>query len=196
VLRRLSARRSTAGVGAPAARLGSAARRRRHGAARPRPGRRLRERARVPVSAPDGCVVAFAAYAAPVPGDALFGRTVDPSLEVLCTNPAALGGGSGALTAIFATRPFAPSVIGTGMQASGAGLPRATPWTAFTGRYTARCSNAAGPSVLEVTAVPGARPIPALPDARWGLHLADANVALGTRADRVRRQIAASAARN
>jgi hypothetical protein len=33
-------------------------------------------------------------------------------------------------------------------------------------------------------------PIIPSPDARWGLHLADANIALGTLGDLVRRQIA------
>jgi Protein of unknown function (DUF3089) len=40
-----------------------------------------------------GCVIAFSSFNAPVPPVAVFGRTTDPALEVLCTNPAALGGG-------------------------------------------------------------------------------------------------------
>jgi hypothetical protein len=69
-----------------------------------------------------GCIMAFSTFNAPVPPNALFGRntdptlfggTIDPALEVLCTNPAALGGGSGRITPVYPTKPFAPSVIGT-----------------------------------------------------------------------------------
>jgi hypothetical protein len=35
-----------------------------------------------------------------------------------------------------------------------------------------------------------------VPDATWGLHLADGNIALGTLADHVRRQIAIYARRD
>ena len=40
-----------------------------------------------------GCVVAFSTFDAPVPATSNFGRSGDPNLEVLCTNPASLGGG-------------------------------------------------------------------------------------------------------
>jgi hypothetical protein len=47
------------------------------------------------------------------------------------------------------------------------------------GSYTARCANSNGAHVLEITARNGAQtPTPA-PDPTWGLHLLDANVALG-----------------
>ena len=62
-----------------------------------------------------GCVMAFSTFDAPVPNDTKFGRpnTLNgPGLattgDVLCTNPAALGGGSALLTSVFPTEPFAP----------------------------------------------------------------------------------------
>ena len=46
------------------------------------------------------CVVAFSTFNGPVPANAGFGRTTVPGQEVLCTNPAALGGGEAKLTTI------------------------------------------------------------------------------------------------
>ena len=61
-----------------------------------------------------GCVIAFSTFNAPVPTNAHL-RPHDrrrPALEVLCTNPAALGGGSAKLTPIYPSAPFAASLIG------------------------------------------------------------------------------------
>ena len=138
-----------------------------------------------------GCILAFSTFNAPVPPGALFGRTTDPALEVLCTNPAAFGGGSVRSTPIFPTKPFAPSVIGAAANLATQGLPKPnTPWAAFPRGYRARCSHADGASVLQVGPV-GNSPfkLTATPDATWGTHLADGNVALGTLVDVVRRQI-------
>jgi hypothetical protein len=139
-----------------------------------------------------GCVVAFSTFNAPVPPVALFGRTTDPALEVLCTNPAALGGGSGRLTPIYPTKPFAPSVIGAAASAALTGLPKPrTPWASFPDGYVGRCSHADGASVLRIKPMSGSPFIlTPTPDATWGTHLADANVALGNLTDLVRRQIA------
>jgi hypothetical protein len=147
-----------------------------------------------------GCIMAFSSFNAPVPPNALFGRntdptlfgqTIDPALEVLCTNPAALGGGSGRITPVYPTKPFAPSVIGTLANSATQGLPKPkTLWSAFPRGYRARCSHADGASVLQISPV-GSSPltITPTPDATWGTHLADGSVALGTLVDLVRRQI-------
>jgi hypothetical protein len=138
-----------------------------------------------------GCVVAFSGFNAPVPANALFGRSPDPALEVLCTNPAALRGGSGPVTAIYPTKPFADSVIGAAANAAISGLPKPrTPWATFPDVYTARCSRAGGASVLQLRARGNAFGLTAVPDATWGVHLADANIAWGNLSDLVRRQIA------
>jgi hypothetical protein len=138
-----------------------------------------------------GCVVAFSGFNAPVPANALFGRSTDPALEVLCTNPAALRGGSAPVTALYPTKPFAASVIGAAANAATSGLPRPrTPWVTFPDVYSARCSKADGASVLQLTPRGGVLDLTPVPDATWGVHLADANVAWGDLSDLVRRQIA------
>ena len=138
-----------------------------------------------------GCVVAFSGFNDPVPADARFGRSTDPALEVLCTNPAALRGGSAPVTSIYPTKPFATSVIGAAANAAVSGLPKPkTPWATFPSGYRARCSKADGASVLQLEPRGNVFDLTALPDATWGLHLADANIALGDLSDLVRRQIA------
>ncbi len=144
--------------------------------------------------------MAFSSFNAPVPPGALFGRntdpslfgqTIDPALEVLCTNPAALGGGSGRITPVYPTKPFAPSVIGAAANFATQGLPKPkTPWSAFPRGYSARCSHADNASVLQVSPVDGssAFTLTPTPNAAWGTHLADGNIALGTLVDLVRRQ--------
>jgi hypothetical protein len=137
-----------------------------------------------------GCVVAFSTFGATPPADAVFGRAgLGRSLvptentkgtEVLCTNPAALGGGSAPLTSLYPSAPFAPgSTIGALTTQVGLPTPSAsTPWIeaqAFTGA----CSSEGGINVLKITGLPGAPALRALPDATWGLHLVDANIALG-----------------
>jgi hypothetical protein len=138
-----------------------------------------------------GCVLAFSGFGGPVPANALFGRATNPANEILCTNPAALAGGSGKLTSVYPTKPFAPSAIGAAANAATSGLPKPnTPWAAFEKAYTARCSHAGGASVLQLRPASNVFTLTPVPDVTWGLHLADANIALGNLADLVRRQIA------
>ena len=137
-----------------------------------------------------GCVVAFSTFNAPVPDGALFGRVSQPGLEVLCTNPAALGGGSAKLTPIYPSAPFAESVIGAAANFAIGDLPRPkTVWAGFPDSYSGKCSKAGGASVFQVKPLRGAHQFTPSPDATWGLHLTDANIALGELADLVRRQI-------
>jgi hypothetical protein len=139
-----------------------------------------------------GCVVAFSAFNAPVPPDAAFGRAA-PGREVLCTNPAALAGGEGTLLPVYPREPFAPGTpIGALVAAMGAPMPASTAtWLAFPGSYTGRCVNEGGANVLQVTPAPGAPALAPMPAPTWGLHLADANIALGNLAALVRGQAAA-----
>jgi Protein of unknown function (DUF3089) len=136
------------------------------------------------------CVVAFSTFDAPVPSNALFGRTSEPGLRILCTNPAALGGGSAKLDTVLPSKPFAPGTtigIATGLI----GYPQvgaATPWIEAKGAYAGRCSSADDANVLQITDQPGAVHLNAVPDATWGLHLADANIALGNLSRLVRGQ--------
>jgi hypothetical protein len=140
-----------------------------------------------------GCVVAFSIYNAPAPQNSIFGRTSVKGMEVLCTNPAALGGGSGKLDTIFPTAPFAPgSTIAAGISLLNNRIPAAsTTWISVPGAYSAHCSSAGGADVLQVKALDGAPELSASPDATWGLHLTDENLGLGNLLDLVRSQTAA-----
>ena len=137
-----------------------------------------------------GCVVAFSTFNAPVPANSLFGRSTQPGREVLCTNPGALGGGRATFTPIYPSARFADSVIGAAANLAIGDLPRPkTAWAGFPGSYSGRCSKADGASVLQVKPLHGAHEFTPTPDATWGLHLTDANIALGQLANLVRRQI-------
>ncbi len=154
-----------------------------------------------------GCVIAFSTFDQPVPPNSLFGRPGGPGSSsaphgsiVLCTNPAALGGGKGLVTPIVPTAPFAP---GTSIAAGVALLhmqrpvpaPR-TVWYSLPGAYRAYCSSTNGAHVLEVSAVDGAETLTPSPDPTWGLHLVDANIALGNLVQIVSSQATAYKARH
>jgi hypothetical protein len=144
-----------------------------------------------------GCVMAFSTFDAPVPPDSKFGRPggipaagLPATGDVLCTNPAALGGGSALLTTVFPSQPFAPgTTIGIATQAVGQTTPTGvtTPWFQLQG-YNGACDAANNAHVLQISAVGGAPTLHAVPDASWGLHLVDANIALGNLTADVSRQ--------
>jgi pimeloyl-ACP methyl ester carboxylesterase len=136
------------------------------------------------------CVIAFSTFNATPPPTAVFGRADSqpaavngkavPNTEVLCTNPAALGGGSAPITSLYPSTPFAPGTT-IGALTTQVGLPTpaiSTPWIEAQA-YSAQCSSEGGANVLRITGAPGAPELHALPDATWGLHLVDANIALG-----------------
>jgi hypothetical protein len=137
------------------------------------------------------CVIAFSTFDDPVPSNSLFGRTTSPGKQVLCTNPAALGGGSGKANVIYPRKPFAPGAIAAGISILGQPQPAAsTPWISFPGAYRAACSSADGADVLQITPLGGSPKLHPSPDATWGLHLVDANIELGNLIDLVRREAA------
>lgn len=134
-----------------------------------------------------GCVIAFSTFDRPPPKDTLFGKpgilgqTGPKGDIVLCTNPAALAGGTGIVNPIFPSAPFDPaSVLSIGIRVLGLTQPHPhTVWTSEPGAYSARCVNDGGAHVLMVTARHGAQTAAPSPTAQWGLHLVDANIALG-----------------
>ena len=140
-----------------------------------------------------GCVIAFSTFNEPAPEGAVFGRTGTKGLEVLCTNPAALGGGSAPITPISPSAPFAPgTTIAAAITITGVKLPTApTPWVEIPNAYTAHCSTAGGADVLQIAPRKGAPVYRPSPDPTWGLHLVDANIALGNLVDLVKSQISA-----
>jgi hypothetical protein len=144
-----------------------------------------------------GCVIAFSTFDEPPPANALFGRTTVAGDQVLCTNPAALAGGAAKVDPVFPSAPFAPgTVIAAGISLLKITQPTApTPWISEPGAYRARCSSAGGANVLQVTALGGAQTATPSPDPTWGLHLLDANIALGNLISVVRAEANAYAAR-
>lgn len=153
-----------------------------------------------------GCVIAFSTFDQPVPSFSLFGRPIQlpgfpPAPKgdvVLCTNPAALAGGTGVLDPIFPTAPLPHSNPLFGANAAlGLKVPKAKTvfWTE-PGAYTARCSSANDANVLEITPRDGAvKPNPS-PSAEWGLHLIDAGLSLGNLITIVKDESAAYVARH
>ncbi len=132
-----------------------------------------------------GCVVAWSTFNGPVPADSIFGRTTEPGMQVLCAYP-----GSRSLQTIMPTTPFAPgTTIGVATMLVGFPTPpTTTAWAEYDQAYRGACSSADNANVLQITDQPGAPHLNAIPDATWGLHLADANIALGNLTGMVRKQ--------
>jgi Protein of unknown function (DUF3089) len=127
-----------------------------------------------------GCVIAFSTFNAQPPADSLFGRNTVEGTHVLCTNPAALGGGPGKLDPILPSKPFAPGSISTANTLLMITQPMPTTvWATAPGSYGARCSSAGGANVLLISPLDGAQNPHPSPTPQWGLHLLDANIALG-----------------
>jgi hypothetical protein len=140
-----------------------------------------------------GCVIAFASFRAtvPPPGNSRFGKAPE-GMQAVCTNPAALGGGSGMLDAYLS-----PGRIATGSDDvpapfawTAAAKPVTTPFVKVPGLLSAACVADEHGSYLAVTLHPtpgGARSNDISGDVvvngqvleDWGLHLIDANLTMG-----------------
>ncbi len=145
-----------------------------------------------------GCVIAFSTFDAPPPANSLFGRTTAPGEHVLCTNPARLAGAGTTVHPIFPSAPFAPgTLIAAGISLLKLTQPHPpTVWSSEPGAYSAYCSDRGGADVLRIVPRGGAQTPAPSPDAAWGLHLIDANIALGDLVTVVRREAAAYADRH
>jgi hypothetical protein len=144
-------------------------------------------------SSQTGCVISYSTFNQTPPDNARFGRTdtdpvgsalnlpTGPQVEVLCTDPAALAKTHGALESLLPSQPFAPGVIAALLINLYGGPPPSsdTPWLSPTDHYTGRCETSNGANVLMLSPVAGARKLNPSPDATWGVHLVDINIALG-----------------
>jgi hypothetical protein len=146
-----------------------------------------------------GCVVAYSTFNETPPDNTLFGKPggrlgealgfpTGPEYEVLCTNPAALAGGSAELETLVNSAPV-PGLIGAGLSImyGGPQPSAATSWIRPQDHYTGECVESNGANVLMISPVGSARRLNPSPDATWGLHLADVNIALGNLVDYVGR---------
>lgn len=158
--------------------------------------------ANIPLCTADGqtgCVVSYASFrdTSPPPETSFFGR-VRAGSEVLsevpdavaaCTNPAALAGGAADLQTYFPTERL-QTVTGTDELAD---EPVTTPFVALPGLLSGECVSEGGLDYLEVTvdgdpSDPRVDDIPGDLTPEWGLHLVDANIAMGDLVDRVGEQ--------
>ena len=128
-----------------------------------------------------GCVIAYSSFDRKPPADSMFGRPGQgvsvqsnqmrsAGMQVVCTNPAVLGGGAAELQDRFYS-------LGTEVL----GQPVTTPWVAYPGLYKAQCKSQGGATWLQVTATPG-DPRPKVSNKLgplWGLHGDDASLAMG-----------------
>lgn len=136
-----------------------------------------------------GCVIAYNAFSGSPPTGALFGTpNAGQRGDVeLCTNPAALGGGTGRLVSMY--RLLLPTQDVAGSLGFGLGIldppSVSTPWVEFAQDYAGRCVRGEdGTNVLIIGTTTRAAPTLApVPDAAWGLHVDDPNLALGNLVD-------------
>jgi hypothetical protein len=142
-----------------------------------------------------GCVIAYSTFDHEPPADSLFGRPRRAAAgeQILCTNPAALAGGSGQLDAYFPARRLGGPINFTTEPLA------PTPWLHYADRFTGACKSAEGADWLQVDddqPPPGDEFV--LREAlgpTWGFHVYDTNVALGSLVDVVRSQTAAYGSR-
>lgn len=126
-----------------------------------------------------GCVIAYSSFPSQPPSDSLFGipgqgvslqseQTATKGLQVLCVNPAALGGGTAGLS------PYFPASAVGGVT---------TPWVSFPALYSATCQHSGTTTWLQVTDIGShsdKRPRVTEADGPlWGYHTYDVNLALG-----------------
>lgn len=152
-----------------------------------------------------GCVISYVTFRAdaPPPADALFGNTSTEGQEVVCANPAALGGGSAELHAYLSkdgagasAEPMGPWLVGEDAE------PVETPFVSVPGLLSAECKS--GYLALTVNSDSEDQRVDAIVgdvvtngeiQAGWGLHLIDVHVAMGDLIEVVKAQAAAFAER-
>ena len=141
-----------------------------------------------------GCAIAYASFRStiPPPENSRFGRSqATTRCRPRASNPAALAGGSGELHAYLSTA--GSSIVGSAAQPQPWVTPAKTietPFVSVPGLLTAQCVSNEKGSYLEVT-VHGNPADPRIddiagdvmpngqPNASWGLHLIDVNLAMG-----------------
>lgn len=130
-----------------------------------------------------GCVIAYSTFrsTSPPPDDSFFGRTDTEGMQAACTNPAALGGGSGELDGYYLRSE--PAYADPAANES-----ITTEFIALPGLVSAECVRDGEFSYLEITvngdpADPRADDIGGDLTPEWGLHAVDINLAMGNLVD-------------
>jgi hypothetical protein len=141
-----------------------------------------------------GCVIAYASFrdTIPPPDNSRFGKVRSAGAEGMkaaCVNPAALDGDKGALHAYLSNTQIANSAVPMKEWVQGKPNP-ATPFVSTPGLLTAQCVDKNGFSYLEVHVnadpkdpraddIVGDVVVAGQVQKDWGLHLIDANLAMG-----------------
>ncbi|MET7768423.1 DUF3089 domain-containing protein [Nocardia sp. NPDC005366] len=137
------------------------------------------------------CVLAWQTFDETPPPDSRFGRApatpeaaprpYGPDFEVACTNPTSLDRNEsrGAATILRASPVPSPLGIEIALRAGPSAALAPTPWLIPAETYLVRCVRENDATVLMAAPGPGSPDLPAVPDASWGLHLADVEIALG-----------------
>jgi hypothetical protein len=154
------------------------------------------------------CAINFASFRSdvPPPSDSLFGGSSGAGLEAACVNPAALGGGRGALHAYMAS---GAEDIAAGTDSAkppawtNPPTPITTPFVEVPGMLSAECAkDATGKTYLSIITNPnpgGKRTSDYAGDVvilgkvqrNWGLHLIDMNLTMGNLIDDIGAETAA-----
>lgn len=145
-----------------------------------------------------GCVISFnmVRAEAPIPPGAI--RKPPGGIQV-CTNPAALGGGSGVLKPYLSAtgETIIPELSGPQPAWTRPPVRPRTPFVTVPGLYSATCGGDGAYLAVTVTPAPGDRRTGAVtgdwlkdgkPEPTMGLHLIDLNLAQGNLVDILRRQ--------
>jgi hypothetical protein len=142
-----------------------------------------------------GCVITYASFRStiPPPENTRFGRVQGDGMQSACTNPAALGGGSGELHAYLMAN--GSNIVSSAQPPDWSkGKTIDTPFVSLPGLLTAQCVANEKGSYLEVTVhgdpsdprtddINGDVMTNGQPNASWGLHLIDVQEAMGNLVD-------------
>jgi hypothetical protein len=137
-----------------------------------------------------GCAISYGSFRAnkPPPANSYFGVSSKAGFKAACTNPAALAGGSGVLHPYFPTDgralPVLPPSSPPQWVDPAKGVDITTQFVTLPDFVEAECAERQGFTYLAIT-VNGDPADPRIDDIggdltpEWGLHLVDANVAMG-----------------
>ncbi|WP_454198607.1 DUF3089 domain-containing protein [Nocardia sp. Marseille-Q1738] len=137
------------------------------------------------------CVLAWQTFGANPPADSRFGRNpmtpeplprpYGPDYEIACTNPASLDRNESHTAATVLRVSPVPSPLGVelALRHGPAAVAAPTPWLIPAERYRLQCMRSGDATALMATPEPGSPELYAVPDATWGLHLTDVEIALG-----------------
>ncbi|MEK6300646.1 MAG: DUF3089 domain-containing protein [Acidobacteriota bacterium] len=139
-----------------------------------------------------GCVITYASFRSnvPPPSNTRFGRVSGENMESGCTNPAALGGGSGKLHAYLASAGRSLGSSAEPLPWVTPAQPVSTPFVSVPGLLTAECISNEKGSYLAITVhadpadpraddIVGDIVVNGQVQADWGLHLIDVHLAIG-----------------